>query len=489
VNVRQPARPSDLLDLARRAMLEHGLEPNFSQDVADELRAIHGPSRPRGGLLTDLRELLWCSIDNDDSRDLDQLTVAEKLENGRVKIIVAIADVDAVVRRGSAIDMHASANTTSVYTTAAVFPMLPEKLSTNLTSLNAAQDRAALAIEFVVAPDGSIESESVYRAMVTNQAKLAYHGVADWLDGDGPEPQAMAQVHGMDEQIRIQDQIAQLLETRRHEHGALGLETTEVRPVISEGEIIDFEPDQKSRSRELIENFMIVANGVVARYLRGRGLPVFRRIVRTPERWDRIVALAAELGEQLPAVADSAALQQFLARRRKAAPQDFAELSLSIVKLIGSGEYAVERPGEPAQDHFGLAVRDYSHSTAPNRRFPDLITHRMVKAAIVSGPSPYDDAELESLAQHCTRKEDDAKKVERQVRKSAGALVLACRIGDVFDGVVTGVTEGGIWVRVRKPSIEGKIVEGGQGLDVADRVQVRLQSVDVPRGHIDFVRA
>ena len=471
-------------------MTEQGLEPDYPPAALAELDAIREAA---GGdaSIRDLRQRLWCSIDNDDSRDLDQLTVAEPPADGRdrtVKILVAVADVDALVRRDSAIDAHARHNTTSVYTAGGIFPMLPEKLSTDLTSLNENADRLAIVIEMAVGPGGEVGDSSVFRALVRNHAKLAYNGVAAWLEGQALAPPKVVAVSGLDAQLRIQDRVTQTLRGVRHEHGALSLETIEARAVFAGGELEDLRAEQKNRAKELIEDVMIAANGTIARFLASRGLPSFRRVLRSPERWERIVELAAGLGERLPTAPDARALEAFLTKRRAADRERFPDLSLSIVKLMGRGEYVVERPSRAAEGHFGLAVRDYTHSTAPNRRFPDLITQRLVKAALAGRPSPYADGELEALAAHCTEAEHAAEKVERQVRKSAAALLLLHRIGERFAGLVTGASVKGTWVRILAPPIEGRVVRGFQGLDVGDHVTVELLDVDVDRGFIDFAR-
>jgi exoribonuclease-2 len=473
--------------IAELAMRERGLEPDFSPDVERQLAGINAPADD--GDVRDLRELLWCSIDNDDSRDLDQLTVAKDLGGGKVQAMIAVADVDALVKKGTPIDDHARTNTTSVYTAARIFPMLPEKLSTNLTSLNDQQERIALVIDMVVAEDGSIEQGEVYRARVHNKAKLAYNGVGAWLDGEAKMPEKLAAVPGLDENIRLQDRVADRMRQLRHENGALDLETIEARPVVENGRIVDLRQDKRNNARMLIEDFMIAANGVTARYLSKKNLPSLRRVVRSPERWDRIEKIASDHGDRLPPEPDPKALEQFLLRQKKLDPLRFPDLSLSIVKAMGAGEYVVEHPGQRAIGHFGLAVRDYSHSTAPNRRFPDLITHRLVKAALAGEKPPYSDAELDELAKHCTEQEDAANKVERQVRKSAAACLLADRVGDKFDGIVTGASAKGTWVRIFRPPIEGKVVHGAQGLDIGDRVTVKLVSVDIDAGFIDFSRA
>jgi exoribonuclease-2 len=474
--------------IARRAMIDRGMEPDFSPAVRDELRHIAGPAGPGVGA-RDLRGLLWASIDNDDSRDLDQLTVAETLARGQVKILVAIADVDALVRKDSAIDGHASRNTTSVYTPAAIFPMLPEELSTGLTSLNESEDRDAVVAEMVFEADGTLAASDLYRANVRNRAKLAYRSVAAWLDGVGPAPPRLGDVPGLAENLRVQDGVAQTLAGLRHRHGALSLESVEPKAVFDGDAVSDLVPDPKNRAKQIIEDFMIAANGVTAAFLDAKGFPSLRRVLRSPERWDRIVELASRFGESLPARPDAVALEGFLAKRREADPATFPDLSLSVIKLIGRGEYAVDRPGADPPGHFGLAVRDYTHSTAPNRRFPDLITQRLLKAALAGAPLPYPLPQLEELAAHCTSREDDATKVERRVVKSAAALLLSVRIGESFDAVVTGASASGTWVRLVGPTVEGRLERGAAGLDVGDPVRVKLIHTDVERGFIDFARA
>jgi exoribonuclease-2 len=478
---------ADLKRIAHEAMVEKGLEPEFSRDVLAELGAIRAAAPVGAPGVRDLRDRLWVSIDNDDSRDLDQLTVAETLPDGAVKILVAIADVDAVVAKGTAIDGHARTNTTSIYTAAEIFPMLPEKLSTDLTSLNEAQDRLAVVVEMSFAADGSMSASDVFRAAVRNKAKLAYDSVSVGLEG-GDFPDKARSVAGVPEQLRAQDTVAQALRTRRHEEGALDLETIEPRAVFADDAIVGLSVQEKNRARQLIEDFMIAANGVTARYLAARQFAALRRVVRSPERWQKIVAVAAGYGERLPPEPDCCSLQEFLDKRRKADPLRFPDLSLVIIKLMGAGEYVVERPGQAPIGHFGLAVRDYTHSTAPNRRFPDLITQRLLKAAMTGQPAPYDAGELGTLAAHCTEQEDDANKVERLVRKSAAALLLESRVGQRFDAVVTGASEKGTWVRIFEPPAEGKLVHGFDGLEVGDRLRVKLVGTDVERGFIDFVR-
>jgi exoribonuclease-2 len=480
---------NELRGIARRAMIQRGLLPDFSPAALAESDAIAQAASETNPDTRDLRGLLWASIDNDDSRDLDQLSVAEPLAGGAVKILVAVADVDASVRKGCAIDSHARTNTTSVYTAARVFPMLPERLSTDLTSLAAGQQRLAVVIEIVVDADGAVRESAVYRALVLNHAKLAYDGVAAWLDGTGPAPSPLAAVPGLDEQLRVQDRIAQAMKRLRHKHGALSLGTIEARAVFEGDVLADLRPDEKNRAKQLIEDFMVAANGVTAAYLEGKGFASLRRVLRSPRRWERIVALAAESGERLPPEPNARALQEFLTARQQADPARFPDLSLAVIKLLGSGEYALELPGQRVDGHFGLAVRDYTHSTAPNRRYPDLVTQRLLKAAIAGRPAPYSNQELSALARHCTAQEDAAAKVERQVRKSAAALLLAPRVGDQFDSMVTGASEKGTWVRILQPPVEGRLMSGVEGLDVGDQLRVKLVSTDVERGFIDFERA
>lgn len=476
-----------LTSIARRAMIERKLEPDFSPAAQEEVANIRGAAGATQGM-RDLRGLLWASIDNDDSRDLDQLTVAETLDGGRVRILVAVADVDALVTKGSALDGHAAHNTTSVYTPAVIFPMLPETLSTNLTSLNEDQDRVAVVADMVFDADASLVESQLYRAQVHNHAKLAYRSVAAWLDGQGPAPQRVQETAGLDENLRLQDRVAQKLAALRHRQGALSLESIEARAVFKGDAVDRLELERKNRAKQLIEDFMIATNGVTAAFLEAKKLPSLRRVLRSPERWERIMRVADQYSVRLPAEPDAAALEVFLAQRRKADPEKFPDLSLTIVKLIGRGEYAVDLPGGQAPGHFGLAVKDYSHSTAPNRRFPDVITQRLLKSALAGAPPPYTVAELTELAEHCTEKEDDATKVERQVRKSAAALLLSDRIGERFDAIVTGASPSGTWVRLFKPPVEGRLGGSVDDLDVGDHTRVKLVRTDVQRGYIDFVR-
>jgi VacB/RNase II family 3'-5' exoribonuclease len=472
----------NLEDIARRAMIERGLHPDFPPAVLEETGGMKEVRSFQGNGIRDLRNLPWFSIDNDDTRDLDQLTVAERQGAG-VRLLVAIADVDALVPQESDTDRHAGHNTVSVYTPARIFPMLPERLSTGLTSLHEGEDRLAVVVEMRVDEDGSVPEATLFRAAVHNHARLTYDGLAAWLEGHGPLPE---RAKGLDGQLRLQDEAAERLRQRRHERGALRFETLRTKPVVENGRVRGLEEDRKNRAKELIEDFMLAANSATASFLEERGYPSIRRLVRSPNRWPRIVDIAAQLGETLPEEPQPAALSRFLERRRTADPDAFPELSLSVLKLLGSGEYTVDLPGQPAPGHFGLAADDYTHATAPNRRYPDLVTQRLVKAALAGRPAPYEPAALEDLARWCTRKEDDARRVERQVSKSAAALLLADRIGETFDAIVTGASEKGTWVRTCRHPVEGRLTRGHEDLDVGDRVRVRLVSVNVERGFIDF---
>ncbi len=475
-----------LKGIAHRAMLERDLLPDFSTAALTELERLQVPSPTNGEYVRDMRSLLWASIDNDDSRDLDQLTLAEALHGDNIQVLVAIADVDSFIKDGSAIDEHARHNTTSVYTAAEIFPMLPEKVSTDVASLNFNEDRLAIVVEMVIDADGSLRDSTIYKAWVRNHAKLAYNSVAAWLDGSGAMPEAIAAVNGLAENLKTQDRVAQKMKDFRHIHGALSLETIESKPVFDGDEIRVLEIEEKNRAKEIIEDFMVAANGVTARYLTANKFPSIRRVVRVPKRWDRIVEIAAEYKFKLPDVPDSKVLEEFLVKQKAADPLRFPDLSLAVIKLLGAGEYIAELPDGNAPGHFGLAVKDYSHSTAPNRRYPDLLTQRLLKAALEGKPTPYNKEELDVLAAHCTKAEDAANKVERQVSKSAAALLLESRIGEQFDSIVTGASEKGTWVRLFSVPVEGKVVQGFDGLDVGDRIRVQLMSVDVQQGFIDF---
>jgi len=477
-----------LLRVARQQMLQRGLEPDFPAPALAEVERLAAPGAPFEAGVRDLRDLGWCSIDNDDSRDLDQLTVASALPGGGMKVMVAVADVSILVESGSAVDAHAAANTTSIYTPPQNFPMLPERLSTDLTSLGLGEDRLAVVVETAVDGDGETGASSVYRAVVRNQAKLAYSGVGAWLEGKGGIPAAGDAVPGLADCLRLQDRAAQRLKSYRHEHGALELETIEVRAQFDGDAVSGLMVEPRNRAKEIIEDFMIFANRAIARFLEGHGFPVMRRVVRSPERWQRIVDIALAHGDRLTAEPDAKALHAFLVRRRAADPLRFPDLSLSVIKLLGRGEYVASFPGADVTGHFGLAVSDYTHSTAPNRRYPDLITQRLLKAALAGQPVPYGREQLETLASHCTQKENDAQKVERLLRKAAAACLLDGQIGRAFDGIVTGASPKGTWARIFDPPVEGRITQGSQGLDVGDRVRVKLLHTDPERGFIDFAR-
>ncbi|MFV0680195.1 RNB domain-containing ribonuclease [Ottowia sp.] len=486
--MRQPLHPhqkEELADLAVTAMHERGLAPTFSREALAQLTDMDEASHEDNTSVADLTGLLWCSIDNDDSRDLDQLSVSQVLPDGAVRILVAIADVDTLVTKDSPIDHHAQINTTSVYTSARIFPMLPEKLSTDLTSLNPGVARLALVTDMVFAPDGTLLRSHIQRARVHNKAQLAYDAVSAWLTGDGPLPEAADRVPGMDAQLRTQDSVAQQLRARRHEQGALEFQTFQPKAVFDGDQVVDIVQQPQNRAHQIIEEFMVATNGVAARFLAGKRRASLRRVVRSPERWARIMQVAAEHGVALPTEPDSAALEQFLATERRCDPLRFPDLSLTIVKLMGRGEYVVETPGGAKLGHFGLAVRDYAHSTAPNRRYPDLITSRLLKAALADAKTPYSPTELTFLANHCTQQEDAANKVERQMRKSEAAMLLEARVGEHFDGIVTGQAKGNTWVRIFAPPAEGRLLPHGT-VEVGDKVRVKLLSTHVERGYIDF---
>jgi exoribonuclease-2 len=488
------SRPSslDLRAMARQVMLAQGFEPDFPPVTRQQLADIsaHPPQLAVSDKVRDLRDLHWSSIDNDTSRDLDQIEVAERLPNGDVKVMVGIADVDAFVGKDSPIDQHAARETTTVYTGIINFPMLPEELSTGASSLLENADRLAVVIEFVVNISvdcgGSLSSSDVYRAIVRNQAQLTYGSVGAWLEGAAAPPKVAASSE-LQAQLKLQDEVAQALRKLRFENGALNIDTSEVHPVVLNEQVVDVVKQEKNRATELIEDFMITSNGVVARLL--KKVSSLRRIVKTPEHWDGIVRLAATQGEKLPAQADSKALNDFLLKRKAADPDHFADLSLAIIKLIGPGEYVLERPGDPEQGHFGLAVQDYTHSTAPNRRFADIVTQRLVKALLDGRSGPYSDDELTGIAANCTQKGDAARKVEREMSKRLAAVAMSHRVGETFDAIVTGVTPHGTFVRVMQPHIEGLLAQGAQGLHIGDTIRARLTRTDVQHGFIDFARA
>lgn len=478
----------DLADAAHQEMIAEGFRPDFPTAVYEQLNEIKARPQPAvGGSIRDLRSLLWSSIDNDTSRDLDQAEFAERVEGG-IRVLVAIADVDSRVAIDTPIDAHAAEQTTSVYTGIRTFPMLPEELSTDITSLNEAADRLAIIVEVVVAQEGAVSSADIYRALVRNQAQLAYNGVGGWLEGTSPAPPKVAASADLAAQLKLQDEAAQLLLDQRHKAGALDFDRIEAEPVIANGEVQGVNARGKNRATEIIENFMVAANGAMARKLAEAKICSIRRVVKTPERWPRIVELAAQHGGKLPAEPDSGALNAFLQKRKAADPDHYADVSLAIIKLMGPGEYVLMRPGDPDQGHFALAVHDYTHSTAPNRRFADTVTQRLIKSFLAKKPTPYSDAQLDAIARNCTLKEDAARKVERKMGKRIAAVALQHRIGETFSAVVTGVTPKGVFVRVLNPPAEGILARGERGVDVGDKLQVKLISTDPQRGYIDFAR-
>ena len=484
-----PPAIDNLAAAAAAAMRAHGFDPEFSLAVIHEVTTLDDPSDdpiPAGAL--DLRALPWSSIDNRSSRDLDQIEVAERLNDGSIRVRIGVADVETLVPSGGAADAHAARNTTSVYTGIVVFPMLPERLSTDLTSLNEGEDRLAVVVDFVVGIDGSLGEPAVYRALVHNHAKLTYDSIGAWLAGDGPAPSALSRYAPLEKQLRLHDEAAERLRKARVLAGSLDFESIEASPVVVNGRVVDLAVAKRNRARDLIEDFMVAANRSVAFFLLDHNTPSIRRVVREPRRWDRIVALAKEVGETLPDSPDNRALAQFLARRRAADPEHFIDLSLSVVKLLGPGEYVLERRigDRRLAGHFGLAVADYVHSTAPNRRFVDLVTQRLLRAVLTDGPRPYTDEELAQIARRCTERGDAARKVERTMRKMAAAALLAERVGESFAAVITASSPKGVYARVISPPVEGRVVRGGSGLDIGDTVRLTLASVNVAQGFIDF---
>jgi len=482
----QPLR-FNLVAAAHAAMIEHGFQPEFPAGTDAELAAIQAhPAPPAIAGIQDLTSLLWSSIDNDTSKDLDQIEWAEQLADGRIRVLIGVADVDARVPKGSVIDGHAKSETTSVYTGVKVFPMLPAELSEGITSLNENQDRVAHVIEFSVDASGAASDGKVYAALVRNRAQLAYNAVGAWLEGTGPAPAKVATSPDLAAQLKLQDSAAQRMVGGRFQHGALDLETIETRPEMQADQPTGIVRQLKNRATSLIEEFMVAANGVAARTLEQAGVASIRRIVRTPKRWDRIVEVANGLGTTLPAAPDSKALNDFLLAQKQKDPAHFPDLSLAVIKLMGPGEYVLVKPNEPSPGHFGLAVQDYTHSTAPNRRFPDIVTQRLVKALLAKAPQPYSQDDLNAIAVRCTLMEDGARKVEREMQKRIAAVVLHPRIGQSFPAIVTGVNKYGTFVRTLDPHVDGMVVSGGKGLDVGDKVTVKLISTDPQRGFIDF---
>jgi exoribonuclease-2 len=478
----------DLARLAREAMCNNGFIPDFDKSIEDQVQQIKQRTITAGDGIKDLRGLLWSSIDNVESRDLDQIEYAEKLDGGYYRLVVGIADVDCDVAKDSPVDKRAATNTTSVYTGIIIYPMLPEDLSCGLTSLAEFQDRLAMIIDMKLSSKGSVESADVYRALVNNKAQLNYPEVGQWIEHGVAFPK-LDSVAGLKQQLEIQNEIAQAVEQLSIANGALNFHTIEANPVTANGKVVDIAVDEQNAAKDLIMYLMVSANTAVAEFLEQRNIALIKRVVKTPERWDRIVAVAREHKWKLPADPDSKALADFIVAARKQDPDRFPDLCLSIIKLLGPGQYIVQRPGEKTEGHFGLALHDYTHSTAPNRRFVDLTNQRLLKSHLAGKQVPYAPDDLDSVAEHCMTMETASRKVERFVRKAATAVVLSTHIGEVFDGIITGRKPDATYVRIKTPHAEGMIVHGGHGLDVGDKVKVKLVSVDPEKGYIDFERA
>lgn len=477
----------DLAAIARQEMLRHGFQPDFPLDVQRQVDEIQRRAAPVGATaFQDLRALLWSSIDNSSSKDLDQIEFAETVDGG-IRLLIAIADVDADVSIGTAIDNHARAEGTSVYGPGFVFPMLPDELSTGRTSLLPGEDRIAVVIEMVVQTGGDLGDTRVYPALVRNQCQLVYGRVGAWLEGQASSPADGASIE-LQGQLRLQEQAALTLREQRHRLGALPFDRTEAVPIVEDGQIRAIEARRKNPATDLIEDLMIAANEAMARSLGQSEFPAIRRVVRSPERWPRIVQLAAAHGTTLPETASAPALARFLSEQKNKDPDGYADLSLSVLKLMGPGEYVVVPPNATNPGHFGLASHDYTHSTAPNRRYADLVTQRLIKASLSAQASPYEVQSLQEIARTCTEREDAARKVERTLQKCAAAYALRTRVGQTFRGVVTGVTPNGTFARVVNPPVEGRIVQGEKGLDVGDHVRLKLLRTDPSRGYIDFAK-
>ena len=481
----------DLAAAAATATVQAGFSTDFSPDVADQVAAIRAAAGKGTSGAQDMRPLLWSSIDNDTSRDLDQAEEADETAGGTL-VRVAIANVAGSVARGSPIDQHAAAQTVTIYTPARIFPMLPVELSTDLTSLSENTPRAALVVEFTVADDGDVGSGRVCEALIENRAQLVYSRVGPWLEGGAAGAQADAKIAAsveLQQQLRLQDRAAQALRAGRLRRGALEFERPEAELAPAGGTTGAMRSVRPNRANDLIEELMIAANETMARTLRDSGRSSLRRVVRSPERWGRIVQLAAETGNALPAEADSAALSAFLQARRTADPVHYPDLSLAVIKLMGPGEYVVARAGaENLDGHFGLATQDYTHATAPNRRFADLVLQRLLLSLLRNEAAPYTDDELDAIAAHCNERESAARKLERAMLKRAAALSLVNSIGQVNRGVITGASPKGTYVRLIDPPIEGRVTQAEQGLDVGDVVSVKLLRADPQLGFIDFAR-
>jgi exoribonuclease II len=520
---------ADHFDLAQAAldeMHEAGFKPEFGPGVAEQVDEIRTSLRKEfvqaepGFGVPDLRNLVWSSIDNDTSRDLDQIEVAERIADG-IRVHVAIADVARAVEQDSPIDKHAQAQTQTIYTAVKNFPMLPLELSTGMTSLNENGDRMAVMMSFTVGSNGEMSDEQISRAWVRNRAQLAYSRVGPWIDahagaasGVGVSLQEVEQLRSdsarqgedlngpafvddangrelaesLGDQLVLQARATQLLHRARIQNGALEFHRGEAEPVIADGRVVSVQDVIQNQAMYLIEDLMVAANGVMARALRKGGRSGLQRVVKVPQRWDRIVSLAAEHKWDLPVNPDSVALNNFLAHMRDTDTDHYPDLAVAVIKLMGPGEYMLMTADDDPTGHFGLAVRDYTHSTAPNRRFPDIVTQRVLHAMMEGAPAPYSDAELAAIATHCNEADTALRKIERAMQKRVAAVAMAHRIGEVFRGVVTGASEKGVYVRVIDPPFEGRIIQNAEGLDVGDRVSVKLLHTDPARAFIDFAR-
>lgn len=478
----------NLKAIARKAMKKYGFETDFPSSVISQVDAlnIHTPEETTQNV-SDLRHLLWSSIDNSDTMDFDQIEYCERDKDGGILAKVAIADVDAYVPKGSITDMYAGKNTTSVYTGISVFPMLPDHLSKDLSSLMLGKDRLAIVIEFDVRSTGEVHLGKIYRALVRNKAKLVYEEVGAWLEDNGKMPKIVASTNGLEAQLRLQYKASTQLENYRTERGALKLETLEARPIIQKEEVLDFLVVRANPARYIIENLMVAANGVVSRYLKNANIPMIQRVVRTPKDWGEIVSVAKAHGTVLPALPDAKELSIFLAEQKKANPDLFPDLSLTIVKLLGPGEYVMYDQGNPI-GHFCLAVSSYTHSTAPNRRYVDLVIQRLLKAALEKSSSPYNKKELSQIAQRCTKRQKESKKVERFMLKVEATNLLYGKIGQIFEALVTGSSYKGVYARLFSPPVEGRVTRGMKGLKVGQKIRVKLIKLDPEKGYIDFER-
>ncbi len=521
---------ADHFDLAQAAldeMHEAGFKPEFGPGVAEQVNEIREELRKEfakeapGSGVPDLRELAWSSIDNDTSRDLDQIEVAERVADG-IRIHVAIGDVASAVEKDSPIDQHAKAQTQTIYTAVKNFPMLPLELSAGMTSLNENGDRMAVMMSFTVGANGEMSDEQISRAWVRNRAQLAYSRVGPFIDAhaaastsavgvtmqdvealrsdsarasedaDGPaftETSESRELAGaIADQLLMQATATQRLHRARIQNGALEFHRGETEPVIADGRVVSVHDVIQNQAMYLIEDLMVAANGVMARALRKGKRSGLQRVVKVPQRWERIVALAMEHKWELPANPDSVALNNFLAHMRDTDADHYPDLAVAVIKLMGPGEYMVMTPDDDPTGHFGLAVRDYTHSTAPNRRYPDMVTQRVLHAMMEGAPPPYSDGDLAAIATHCNEADKALRKIDRAMQKRVAAVAMAHRIGEIFRGVVTGASEKGVYVRVIDPPFEGRVIQNFDGLDVGDRVSVKLLHTDPARAFIDFAK-